>query len=241
MGDFSTANDLATLNAGRVPLWSDQEDYSLIPSGSVGVAVDLSTRMAVKVSLRTQAPQRRADLTIPTFDAAGTYVVTVNGTTHTSATPASRNAALVALAAAINAGAQAGVVTASTYDADGAVSTTAATTLRILGDTEDDFTLDFTASGGTTELAAVADPSEGTIDLWLCWAGTAASGSTAPALDWGLINGQTYQIDGRGWNERFEVAGAERVYVRVYDLAHTGDGTMVTYTAAVKLGPCQAE
>ena len=110
-GNFATANELATRNAGRVPLWYEQIDddgagvYTDIPTGLAGVAISDATRCALIVAMRTNAHRRQADLTIPTFDAAGTYVVTVNGTTHTSATPASRNAAIVALSTAINAGA----------------------------------------------------------------------------------------------------------------------------------------
>lgn len=240
-GNFATANELATRNAGRVPLWYGQSSYADIPSGSAGTAIGDATRCAVSVDMRANANRRRADLTIPTFDAAGTYVVTINGTTHTSATPADLNAAIVALNTAINAGAQAAVVTSSALDVDGAVTTTAAVTLRIVSDVEADFSFNFTASGGTTSLAAVADPSTGTLELWGCWAGAAASGHTAPALRWKLINDQTYTLDSKGWMDRIDCAGMERVYLRVTGLDTTGDGAMVTYAVDALVGPCQAE
>jgi hypothetical protein len=240
-GNFATANELATRNAGRVPLWYDQSAYTDIPTGSAGTAIGDATRCALSLDMRANAHRRQADLTIPTFDAAGTYVVTINGTTHTSATPASKNAAIVALATAINAGAQAAVVTASALDVDGAVTTTAAVTLRIVGDVEADFSFNFTASGGTTVLAAVADPSIGTLEIWGCWAGTAATGSTAPSLRWKLINDQTYTLNEKGWMDRIDCAGMERVYLRVTSLDTTGDGSMVTYSVDALAGPCQAE
>ena len=247
MGNFATANELATRNAGRIPLWYEEidgdgeGDYTDIPSGSAGVAISDATRCALMVAMRTNAYRRQADLTISTFDATATYVVTINGTTPTSATPADRNAAIVALSTAINAGAQAALVTSSALDSAGEVTTTAAVTLRIVGDVEADFTLNFTASGGTTVLAAVADPSIATLEIWGCWAGTGASGHTAPALRWALVNDQTYTLDEKGWMDRIDCAGMERVYLRVTGLDTTGDGSMVTYAVDALVGPCQAE
>jgi hypothetical protein len=255
MGRFEISNTLNLLAAGRRPLWSEEkrldddgvtwlDDYANIPDGeSMGVAMGDVLRCAVRVGLRERASRRQATLTIPTFDAASTYTVTVDGTAHVNVTPATRNEALTELATAINAGAAASAVTAYTYDDDGEVSDTAATSLVILSDAELGFTLDFTSSGGSPVIAAVADPDSATVEIWACWAGTAASGSqnSAPAALWALVNGQTYAIDERGFIERFEVSGIDRLYVRVTDMDHTGDGTMVTYAATVHLGPCQTE
>ena len=119
MSGFSLANTLAILVAGRKPAWVTLDDAINAPlSASAGVALGGALIAAVAVDLRSSGElKRRAVVTVTTFDATSPYRVSINGTNHDAATPASASAGLLALASAINLGAQKDAVTATALDA----------------------------------------------------------------------------------------------------------------------------
>ena len=82
------------LAAGRDPLLQRPPiDGTVVPSpASEGYDVRQVSRAHLQVSLSESAPRRTHVHSVPTFDAASTYVLTVGGRTFTEATPASLSA-----------------------------------------------------------------------------------------------------------------------------------------------------
>lgn len=111
--------------------------------GSPGYAVDNVSRVAVRCALGRQGGYRRSVLTIPTFDALSTYTVTVGAVAVSSVTPATRSAALTALAASLTSG------LATTYTV-----TATATELEIIGPTA---LVSFAATSGAPVLAVLTE------------------------------------------------------------------------------------
>lgn len=247
MGKFQLGNELAILSAGRNPSWVEQSpydgtaDFAGAPdSAASGVAMNDAVVAFLAVEMRVNAAFRTARVTITTLDlAATTYTVTINGTSHSVAPAfADRAEILSDLVTAINGGAQASVVTASSEDEDDAI--TGNDTLKIVGDVEADFTIGVSVAGGTGVLAVKADPSAGTLRVWTKTEGSDVTAPTRPTA-WLQPYGAEYGIDQRGYLERWPVAGMERVYVELDDLTCAGDTGTVTYQPCVKIGPCVTE
>jgi hypothetical protein len=240
---FSTANDLAVLQAGREPAWVKQPaSGSAKPPDAAdsGTYLERSVRGLIHVSLREQAHRRTARLTIPTVDLAATYTVTVDG--HAVAYNAftagavNRQAVVDGIAAAIAAnGTVAAIVTANAVDA---LNNGARDTVVIRGIEEEDYAIAFTATGSAA-LLAVADLTTATTLFW--WAAGARPGSQRP-LRW--VGGEElYELDYRGAIVRVDTAGIDRLHVQVFDRAgHDDDGGAVTYAQPeVWIGPALSE
>jgi hypothetical protein len=237
MGAFEKANDLAILSGGRKPAWEEETAYTGAPSSTTsGVYLDNTLHALVAVTLRETAHRRTARLTITTADLTANYVVTIDGVavTYDAAAGGAANAEdiIQGIAAAIVAsGPASAIVTASAVDDD---DDSTDDTVLLVGAAEADYTLDIAATG-TGELAAVADPMSGALRAWI-----KGRSANAPAA-WLLAYDAEYTITRRGFVERFDVGGLERLYVELYDLAGTGDGGDVTYAAKVEIGPCVIE
>jgi hypothetical protein len=242
---YTVATQLAILQAGRTPVWSVQPDTgSLLPPAAVSDGVNLQSacRVLAQVTLREDPHHRTARLdTDGTL--TGTYTVTIDGNAvaydATAGAPANEAALVTAIAAAISADGTVGpLVTATAVDADD-TTTGALIQVRIRGDGEEDFSIDFVHSAAAV-ITCVADLCEATMRPW--WAMAARPGSTAPVLWSGM--GDVYDVDRRGLVERFECAGLSRLFVQLYERGgHAGDhATRVTYNdPVINIGPCLSE
>ena len=237
MGKFEKANLLAILAGGRRPQWEEQASYSGAPNSvSDGNSMEDAILSMLSVEMREEAHRRTARVTVSTLDLAANYTVTINGTAHTENGPFADRAEIINdLVAAINAGAQAGVVTASAVDEDSGIA--GVDTVKIVGDVEADFTITMSATG-TGVLAVVADPTTAGMRLWAKF--RSAGSSVAPAA-WTMIYDQDFTLDIRGFNESFRVAGLDRLYAELYSVDGAGDGASVTYAPTVTHGPCVTE
>jgi hypothetical protein len=239
---FTTATELAILLAARAPVWTSPAlaAFTAAPvDANSGVYLDGAARTDVFVRLREEARRRTARLYIDTVDANATYTVTINGTAVNFVASGSTLEQIVdGLAAAINGNGTLGpLVTATATDTAG--SAAGRDHVLIVGDTELDFGIDFTRSGVTAVLRCVADRSRCKVVLW--WAMGARPGSTPPS-GW-VSDGEEYEVMRRGWVQRFDSAGFDRLHVQLLELVgDQGDGTMVTYRdPVVSIGPCLSE
>lgn len=241
---FTTATELAVLAIGRTPVWTAPAYANVIlppQGGASGVSMQGAVRVLVHVSLREEARRRTARLSITTVDANATYTVTINGTAVSFIASASTLEQIVdGIAAAINgSGTLAPIVTATAVDTAG--SAVGRDHVLIVGDTEIDYSIDFTRSGGagTAVLVCVADRARAKARLW--WAMGARVGSTPPA-GWASSEGEI-EVLYRGLAQRFDSAGLDRLHVQLTEIVgDLGDGTMVTYRdPLVAIGPCLSE
>ena len=232
MGAFEKANDLAILAGGRKPQWEEQATYTGAPSTpSSGVYLENALAAAIAIGLREEAHRRTARVTVDTLDLAADYTVTIGGVACTAAGPhASLAALLSAIDVAVDAGAGA-TVPASVTDEDG---DSVDDTVLIVGDAEADWTIAVSATG-TGVLDCVADASTGAMRVW-----AKMREDDAPDA-WLLVYDQDLLLTRRGFLERYEIGGLDRIYVELYDLTYAGDGGTVTYSAEVKIGPCVVE
>lgn len=232
MGKFEKGNELAILTAGRRPDWQLQESYTGIPaSASAGVALNDAVITYPVVAARTEAHRRKAVVTVGTLDLTATYTVTIDGT------DVDYDAA--ADTAADEADVLAGIVAAITADATVNLIVTAVVsgeTVIIRGIGQDHYSIDISATGSAV-LECVADPDSGSIIVWT-W--MREQGSNSPSW-WVSPNGSDYTLAARGFVERFETAGVDRMYVQVFNLDGTGDGAEVDYAVVVRIGPSVTE
>jgi hypothetical protein len=241
---FTTATQLAILAAGRAPVWDEQDaDDALLPpsAASDGTNLQSAVRALVHVTLREDPHHRTAYLNTD-GTLTGTYTVTIDGTAvaynATAGAPANEAALVTAIAAAINADGTVGpLVTATAVDADG-LTTGTLTQVRIRGDAEADYSIDFAHSAAAV-ITCVADLCSAEMRLW--WSMGARAGSTAPT-PWAW-SGEEYTIDRRGLVERFDTAGLSRLFVQVSNRqGHAGDGSSVTFAdPVINVGPCLSE
>jgi hypothetical protein len=237
---FTAATQLAILAAGRTPVWSTQDNAtSNVPpaAANAGVALQSSVRTLVHVSLRQDVNHRTVRLST-SATLSGTYTITIDGTVVTvNGALAATLAELVDnIATAINAN----VTVAALVTAVGTAVSPSVThnAVLITGDGEADFSVNFTHSGAAV-LVALADPTAATLRPW--WFAGARVGNTPPQV-WAW-SGDTFVLDRRGFVQRFDCAGLDRLFVQLSDrLGASGDGTMVTYgVPIISIGPCLSE
>lgn len=244
---YTEATRLAVLQAGRTPVWStvDPDDALLPPTAlDSGVPLQSAVRAMVHVSLRENIAFRTVRLTIPTPDYTGNYGLEFDfgaGTVNVSYDPTGdvSVANLVdGIAAAIEAeGDVNGFVDAVAVAASG---TGPHDTVVITGKYEAGFAFgEPTQVGDGAVFAAVADPNTADMTLW--WFAGARAGSTPPAL-W-ASDGEVRELDRKGWVERLDVAGLDRLHVQVSNIAgDAGDWVEMTYTdPVISVGPCLSE
>ena len=247
MGAFETASQDAILAAGRNAEWTAQPTYTGRPA-NIGAGGDMKDTInaLVKIDLRENIAFRTVRVTSDTFDAASTYTVTINGTVHTSATPATLDAMVEAIEAAINGGAQAANVTALSVDAAGVDDPGNNTTVLITGDNEDDYTLNVGVSGGAGTIDADADPSSATARLYGLDGPQTTAATARPNkwtdIRWPKTDTIDLPVDNRGYTERLDVASVQRMYVELADVVGAFDGiptgsATITYVPIVTWGP----
>jgi len=236
MGKFEKANDLAILAGARRPQWAQQVAYDGAPSSaSSGVYMEDAISSVLSVEMREEAHRRTARVTVSVVDLAADYTVTINGTACTALGPfVDAEQIITDLVMAINASAEAPVVTASAVDTD---DDTIDDTVKIVGDIELHFTIDISATG-TGVLACVADPDTAGLRIFATYR---KSGSSSAPAAWTLVYDQDFPLDYRGFSERPTVAAVDRLYAELYDVDGTGDGASVTYAPTVMHGPCVTE
>lgn len=234
---YTAATQLAVLQAGRTPVWTAQDGIAIPDSAADGVYLDGAVRTLAYVSLREVAHARRARLTIPTVDLSATYTTTINGTAvaynaGSGGADADRAAVIDGIIAAINADGTVGPLVTATAEG------TPHDTVLITGDSEADYSIAF-AGGGSSVVACVADLCSA--ECWPWFAPGARVDSTPPTA-W-VVGGEAVVVDRRGYLERLDTAGLDRLHLQ---LAHTagqlGDGSATTYRDPdVYVGPCLSE
>lgn len=130
------------------------------------------------------------------------------------------------------------IVEASAVESEPGVSGIDTVLIKGLG--EADYSVDFTQDpGGGATPAVVADRCRATGRLW--WKAGARAGSTPPTT-W-ADQGDEIEVGYRGFVQRFDSAGFDRLHVQLYELAgDPGDGSIVTYRdPVVSIGPCLSE
>jgi hypothetical protein len=235
MGQYETANILAILSGGRNPQWEEQEDYDGAPAAAGdGVYLEDAVHALVDVKMREEVHRRTARVTVSTLDLAANYTVTINGTACTATGAfADRAEVINDLVSAINGSGIASAVTASATDEDSGIS--GVDTVKIVGDTEADFTIDISATG-TGVLACTADPTTAEMQVYVTY------GSSNAPTGWRAPLDCQWTLDKRGFCERFDTAGLDRMYVSLTSIDGAGDGATVTYpNVAVLIGPCVVE
>lgn len=243
---FTLATELAILLAGRAPSWRSQVVSSALTAPPVavtdGAALDSAPRTLVAVDLREDVHRRTARLTIPTLSIGDDFTVTINGGTavYDSVGDADLDEVVAGLAAAINADADVNTIVLATAvrASDDATTVGVRDSVKIVGLTSADYTIDFT-DNGTSVVACVADASTATLRLYFALA--TAPGVTLP--DGWRKAPTSYSIDGQGFVERFDTAGLSRMFVMLSGLdGPSGDGAAVTVrTPDVRIGPAVLE
>ncbi len=252
MGLNETANLLAVLAGARRPVWTPPGDNGNDTTGYTGApqvagagveildnASDSRGVLAVGVyvAMREDVHRRTFRITIPVFDAASTYTVTINGAATSGASQATITLLLAELVTDINTAAAATITAIADPDAP-------TTTVLVTGDAEADYTIGVSVAAGTGTILATADPTSATIRAFTTLAGTMSDGSALPT-NWCLVPEFEYTADYRGYRDTFQPPGCGRFYVELDDLTGTGDvagasGT-ITYAPTVLIGPCVVE
>ena len=231
MGKFETANDLAILAAGRVPQWDAPSEWDGAPaSESSGVYLVNALVAVCDVRLRTTAHRRTAVVTVSVLDLAADYTVEIDAfVCVATGAHADLDALLTEIAAIVNSTAGATVTATADLTAD---------TVTIVGDAQDDFAIDISATGAGV-LACVADASTATVFVWALY----KEGNDNTPEGWRHPFDAEYAIDWSGYSDRFTVGGLDRLYLEVRALAgFAGDGGSVTLNdPVVRIGPCVTE
>lgn len=239
---YTTATELAVLASGRAPAWTVAQVPTQINApldGAYGVPLQGAVRTLVHVALRENAHRRAAKITIDTLDLAATYTVRINNvaTTYNAAieAPADEVELLSGLADAINANTGVNQVVIASV-----TSGTGGDWLNIRGQTGyyQGWALRTTVTGSAV-LVVEAEPEAAIVRLW--WKGGAQIGTTPPA-QWAASQDR-HEIDWRGFLQRFDSAGLDRLHVQLERLVgFPGDGAEVSlYDARVGIGPCLSE
>lgn len=235
---FETLNAAGLLAIALTPEWVDQDATSAAYTGapssaSSGVYLQESPRCLIYVALRESVAQRTARVTV-TFDAASTYVVTVNGVASAGATGASLAALLADLVTKSTA--LAGVTAIA--DPDDPLDT-----VRLTGDAEADFSIDVSVAGGAGTIACTADASSCEVRAFFTPGGIVKDGSTGNENGWVVPPNSSWTLTYRGLMERADCAGFGRGYLEIHTIAgHASDGASVTLTVQrVMIGPAVLE
>jgi len=248
MGLYDDLNRYGLLAIGLIPEWVDQDttpaSYTGAPTGaSAGVYLQDSPKALVQVNARERVHRREGRVQITTADLTTTvYTVTIDGTAvvydASVALPADLDALVQGIAAAIEADATATLVVDAVQDPDNTDS------VLITGKAQADWSLDATVAGGTGAVAATAAATGFGVRIYTTPGGLVKSGNTGNANAWAQPADASFPGNGyRGFVERLDVAGLDRLYVEVHSLTkHASDGAAVTATIAkVMVGPAVLE
>ena len=248
MGLYDDLNRAGLLAIALQPEWVDQDaapaNWTGAPnSASDGVYLQASPKAMVQVNAREAVAYREGRVTVSTADlVATTYTVTIDGTAvvydASAETPADLAALVAGIAAAIEADGTATLVVDAVTDPDDPNS------VLITGKAEADWSLAIGVSGGAGVLTATAAATGFDLRCYSTPAGLVKADNTGKPGGWAQIvdavySGNTY----RGFVERLNVAGVDRLYVEAYNLTkHASDGSSVVATLAkVMIGPAVLE
>jgi hypothetical protein len=223
---YQIVNQLAMLMVGRNPSWSAQatDAQTGAPADdAAGLTILNSPRVMLHAALRETPHLFTARILIDTADASTSYSLVVNGNAITPVTGEATAAGIIAdYITAV--GAAAPVDALVTVVGEESVSGGGIDTLLIEGKAEADLTITAAATSGTGALTLTTDATVASLRLW---------GLPKGAPNWVLVrDGDFGPLDYRGFVERFDTAGFERLYVEVYD----EDGTVT-----ISLGPATSE
>ena len=248
MGLYEDLNRAGLLAIGLIPEWVDQDDaaadYTGAPTGaSSGVYLQDSPKTLVQVNAREAVHRREARVQVTVADLTTTvYTVTVSGTAvvydASAELPANLAALVAGIAAAIEADAAATLVVDAVTDPDNP------DTVLLTGKAEADWYLDVSVAGGTGALAATAAATGFDVRCYTTPGGLVKQGSTGKPNGWAKPVDASYPgNDYRGFVERLDTAGLDRLYVEVDNITkHASDGASVTATIAkVMVGPAVLE
>lgn len=227
MGAWESANEAALLAAGNRPEWVEQTSYTGPPtSAGDGVYLSGALRTLVAVDMRESVARRTARITVSGTAASGFARVLINGIT--TSTSENQTAAEIAagLIASINVHASLTDVTATEGDTPEEIVVT--------GDTDTEWSIETEVTVAGVTLECVADPVAANVILW----GRMTGIGSVPG-GWRTLRGwEALGIHGRGFVERFDTAGIDRLYVELRHVSgHPDDGEGVTYVPAVHVGP----
>jgi len=236
------ANTAAVLQSHMFAEWFEQTAHTGPPGDlGAGTAMKVGLRALVKVILREQVSKRTTRVTADSFDAGDTYTITLDGTAHAIAAPASLDGLVVAWETAINA-AHTGVITALAVDANDSPSPGTNTHVLITGDADTDYTLAIAVTGGGTgTIDAVADASNCTARLYGVNEPLGATGSWSE-VRWPKTDLVDLPVGQHGLTERLNISSMPRMYVELADIfgdydGIPGAGATLTYNARVMWGP----
>lgn len=234
MDDFSLANQLLILSAGRRPAWRAQtvSDDVLNPpaAASDGVALSDAVVAGVRIDLREDVAFRTVRVTFPTLDLAANITVTIAGTGVVVNGPFADRAAIVdALVTAINADGTVGPLVSATYEG------TPHDTLLLTGRSSADYSVTASSSAGGT-FAYAGDAASATAVLY------AIDHDTTGLLEdrWAKIS--NYTVDQKGISARQVCGGYDQLYVQLTGVQRvTNDNSAIVMTPAIHIGPCGTE
>lgn len=248
MGLYEDLNRAGLLAIGLKPEWVDQDataaNYTGAPNAAAdGVFLQNSPKALVQVNARESAHRRTGRVQITTADLTTTvYTVTIDGFPvvydASVETPFDLAALVAGIAAKIEADASATLVVDAVTDPENP------DTVLITGKAEADWSLDATVAGGTGAVSATADATGFDVRIWTTPGGVVKSGSTGKPNGWASPVDAVYSgRDYRGFVERLDVAGLERLYVELFNITNDGsDGAAVSVTIdRVMVGPAVLE
>lgn len=250
---YTTATQLAVLQAGRAPKWTPLSipgefppGYALPPQTSAGgVPLEGATKALAYVALRENPLGRTAKLVLGTVNLTAEYQLTIGGTMVSYDANAggatSRQDIVEGIIAAIEANPTTdGLVSAeavSTFEVNGI------DTVKLVGKAEPSYSFGpFAAVGGGTTSTMMADIERATVVVWFL--PDARPGNTPPAA-W-VVGDRGIELDHRGWIQRYDVAGLQRMHLQILDVQmHPADAAAVSQgdifgggAPHIYVGPC---
>lgn len=236
MDDFSRANQLLILSAGRRPVWYAQtvtDDVRNPPAAaSDGVALSDAVVAGIKIDLRENVAFRTTRITFPTVDLAANYTVTIASNAVTVNGPFADKAAIVdALIVAITADGTVGPIVAVTSEG------TPHDTLLITGKSSADYSVTATNTG-TGTFGFAGDAESATAVLF------AIEHDTTGLLveRWAKMEGISYSVDQKGLSDRVVCGGYDQLYIQLTDVKRVvNDNAAIVMTPAIHIGPCVTE
>ncbi len=249
MGLFENLNTKGLLALGIQPEWVDVEaaGYTNPPNSAAdGVYLQDSPKAHACIALRETVHARTCRAVIGTAALTGTtYTITIDGNAvaydSTAEAPADADALVQGIVDGINGDGTVGPLVTATVDEDDEDGLT----IKIVGDSEDDYSFAAAVAGGTGTFASqTADPISCDVRVFVTPGGIVKSGSDGNPDGWVAPLDAIYTgIDYRGWMERFDVAGCDRMYLQLENIAkHGSDGGSVTVEPyKVMVGPSVIE
>lgn len=229
--DFTLANQLLILGAGRRPSWREITDTEGPPSlASDGVATGEALVAMLAVYPRENSAYRTTYAVVDTLDLTADYTLTIGGFDVVAEGPFSDLADLLAtMQAAIQADTDANALVVVTVTEDDE--------LKLVGRDADDYSLDGSATG-TGEWALSGDATGALVRLH----GIPYDTTGLIADRWGTFSDGDIDVPATGLVVPRAVAGFAQLYVELVTTdIHDDDSADLVASVAVLLGPCPTE